>query len=267
MNLAEYLFQIEKCEGEMAESYEVCDFWSIDEQGAYYFFIHKFDFSGSFTELLCDFEFDKDEMLFVDWQALQPLFQISISNPSDFPKRDPGARNQLIVIRGRCSGQCAESIKPYYGYAAHLIPSCEPVRRLTRDGDALFDAWRDDTEFEISNLEADEKVRIGTAVWSQKYATFTSMLLDAAYWANCCRCVDAVIFNLDFMPEVNRPETDWAYAAIHIKDDQLEVVRGKALEKLYHRYCRYPAMDYDMEETISDIRDFYFRFERGWDNE
>ncbi len=267
MNLAEYLFQIEKCDGEMTESYEVCDFWSTDEQGAYYFFTHKFDFSGSFTELLCGFEFDKGEMLFADWQALQPLFHIRISNPLDFPERGPVVSEQLIVIRGTCNGQCAESIKPYYGYVTRLIPSCEPVSRLTRNGSVLLDARLDDTDFEICNLEADENVRTGTAVWSQKNADFTDMLLDATYWAYCCRCVDAVIFNLDFMPEVNRPETDGAYAAIHIKDGQLEVVRGRALEKLYHRYCRYPAMDYDIEEIISDIRGFYFRFERGWDNE
>ena len=183
MNLAEYLFQIEKCDGEMTESYEVCDFWSTDEQGAYYFFTHKFDFSGSFTELLCGFEFDKGEMLFADWQALQPLFHIRISNPLDFPERGPVVSEQLIVIRGTCNGQCAESIKPYYGYVTRLIPSCEPVSRLTRNGSVLLDARLDDTDFEICNLEADENVRTGTAVWSQKNADFTDMLLDATYWA------------------------------------------------------------------------------------
>ncbi len=148
-------------------------------------------------------------------------------------------------------------------YALTVIDNSRYGRYTSYDGYARLD----DTDFEICNLEADENVRTGTAVWSQKNADFTDMLLDAAYWAYCCRCVDAVIFNLDFMPEVNRPETDGAYAAIHIKDGQLEVVRGRALEKLYHRYCRYPAMDYDIEEIISDIRGFYFRFERGWDNE
>lgn len=262
MNLVEYLFHIERC-SEVTASYEVCDFWSVDEQGVYYFFTHKFDFADSFTGLLCDFEFYNDEMLFVDWQTLQPLFNSSISDPADFPKRDPVMRNQLIVIRGTCSGQCAERIRPYYGYAARLLPSCEPIRQITRDKNALFDAWRNEADVEICDLKADENVKIGTAIWSQKYATFADMLLDAAYWADCCRCVDAVIFNFDVYPQVNCLETDKAYAAIHIRDGQLEVVTGKALEKSYRKYCRYPAVDYDIENSISSLCGFSFKFERG----
>ena len=55
--------------------------------------------------------------------------------------------------------------------------------------------------------------------------------------------MDAVIFNLDMYPEVSRPVTDYAYAAIHIKNRQLKVVNGETLKKLYREYCKYPAMD------------------------
>lgn len=75
--------------------------------------------------------------------------------------------------------------------------------------------------------------------------------------------MDAVIFNLDMYPEVSRPVTDYAYAAIHIKNRQLKVVNGETLKKLYREYCKYPAMDYSMEEQITELSGFYFRFERG----
>ena len=55
--------------------------------------------------------------------------------------------------------------------------------------------------------------------------------------------MDAVIFNLDMYPEVSRPVTDYAYAAIHIKNRQLKVVNGETLKKLYREYCKYPAME------------------------
>ena len=71
--------------------------------------------------------------------------------------------------------------------------------------------------------------------------------------------MDAVIFNLDMYPEVSRPVTDYAYAAIHIKNRQLKVVNGETLKKLYREYCKYPAM----EEQITELSGFYFRFERG----
>lgn len=261
MTLAEYLFQIEKCTEITEASYGVYDFWSIDDQSIYYFFNRKFDFSENFVELLCGIDLYEDEMLFINWQTLQPLFNISISDPADFPEKEPLMRNQLIVIRGTCSGQCPGKFIPRYGYVARMLPSCEPVSRITDDGKLLC-SLRDD-DFEVCGLKADGNVKIGTALWSQKFATFRDMLFDAVYWANCCKCVDAVIFNLDTDPQVNRPETDGAYAAIHIKDGKLKVVTGSALEKLYHKYCRYPAVDYDIEKSLSRECGFCFKFERG----
>ena len=266
MSLAEYFFRIEKRSETEGISDGVCDFWSVDEQGIYYFFTcisHDIYEAVDFTHCLCGFEFSFCEMLFVDWQTLQPLFQVGISDHSYFPEHEPIMRNQLIVIRGTCSGQCAKSIRPCKGYVTRLIPSCEPVRQITRDGNALIDVGRNRMAFRICNLKADKNVRIGTAVWSQKNANFADMLQEAAYWALCCKCADAVIFNLDLYPRADFSETDGAYAAIHIKNGQLKIVMGDALEKLYQKYCGYPAMDYNMEDSISDLAGFHFRFKRG----
>lgn len=264
MTLAEYLFKIEKVRDEDAAAGGVYDFWSVDGQNTYYFFTcgdgHDLYDLSDLTELLCDFEFYQGEMRFVDWQELQPLFDIRISDDSEFPEHEPSMRNQVIVIRGTCSGQCAERIKPYDGYTTGLVPCCEPIFELTSNGDALL--YGSDAELEIENLKADKNVKVGTAVRSQKNASFKSMFYDAVVWVKYCKCVDAVIFNLDSYLNMADSDTAGAYAAIHIKNGQLRIVTGEALKKLYRQYCKYPAIDYELEKSISCLLNQYFKFER-----
>lgn len=252
MNLAEYFFKIEKEEDTNITIGKGCDFWSVDEQSVYYYFTCRNESNSygpynpydaydtrSVIEALCDCEFERfsDEMVFVDWKNLQPLFAIYISEKSDFPKEDPVLRNQTMVIRGTCSGRCSNSIIPYDGYAARLVPCCEWICQLTKDGTKLPEGG---VGLESQNLKAGKSVKVGRDVFSRKYATFVDMLIDAAVWAKYCKCVDAVIFNLDSYS--NMADAAGAYAAIRIKNGQLEVVIGERLKKLYHQYGKYPPI-------------------------
>lgn len=246
MNLAEYFFQIETCQETAVQSYHAFDFWSMDEQETYYFFTYPGENvceMSDFTDELCGFTFSSREMRFVDWQTIRPMFTIGLSAPSGFPKQEPLMRHQLIVIRGSCSGPCAKFIRPRNGYAAGLIPPCGPVRQITCGGTSLPD--------KICILKAETPVTIETARLSSKHAVFMDLLLDAACWASCCQCADAVLWNLDWHSLETPPETHKAYAAIRIKNGQLTVFTGKALERLSRQYCRGLAPDFACPDKLS----------------
>ena len=246
MKFIEYFFCIKKSDDISSFSEEEYNFWSQDDKGIYYCFkcYEKFcniDISV-FMQRMCGFDFNFNDEFYVDWNKLQPLFNIEITDDSEMPERKPLVSNQLVIIRGFCKGECSQSIIPYMGYSMQLLPSCEPIMKITRGGETL----PNDVTIIIEGLQKPSTVKIGSIVKTHKNAEYTDLLFDTAYWTKYCSQLDVVIFNFDYAPTVHGGEPDFtqAYCAVHIKGNQIKVITNvQKIKKLYDAYSSCPAVD------------------------
>lgn len=247
MKLIEFFFQIEKTVDSETSILKAYDFWSYDGMDTYYFFkaYEKYSDVGieGYVEQICDFEFFLGDELYVDWEKLQPLFGIEIADNPEIPDFEPAMRNQYLVIRGSCLGNCSKQIIPSYGYAARVLPSCEPVVELTHKGDSLHG----DTELVIKGLKPPDKVKVGATVLTLKYADYLDMIFNAAYWMGYCHNLDVVMLNFDFSPTEREPELNfnYAYFAVQVKGNQMQLVTNpQKIKRLYRDYSTLPFVDY-----------------------
>jgi len=246
MKLVEYFFDIEKSDDVSSFSAKNYDFWSFDGQGTYYSFkcYEKFvdtDISG-FMRRMCDFEFSFDAEYRVEWGNLQLLFSIEITDNSEAPELKPVKSNQCLMIRGFCAGECSERIIPYVGYATKILPSCEPIIKITRCGESL----PINATLVVEGLKSSSAVKIGLIVTTRKNADYVDMLFDAAYWMRYCHCLDVVLLNLDdsTIDAESGVNFDHVYCAVHIKNNQMQLITNKQkIERLYNIYSVCPSAD------------------------
>lgn len=263
MKLIEYLFDITETDSEDKINKADSDMWSYHDNIYLSYKVSNkisIDNYNSVISTVSGHRKDK-EAVYVEFNALSFYYEIEIDDASDLRMAEPIMDNQLVCIRGKCDCNCSKVIMAYDSDFLRLIPSCEPVYSLAHH----WLEYKYDCNLQIENLQMLTS-KVGTSVFTIDWVDYIAMLFDVCQWIKLCKGLDVLIVNFDIHPTSRRPELSFesAFCAFHIQGIHIRVISEAAeIKKLYDEYKKYEAVDYSIEDKISNPRkNFDFKFER-----